>query len=101
MDFTYFVAGFIALVVGLVAGIVFVIIKGRSKRRLIATGSVVAVALDAALLINRTHIGEASAALILVDCLVFTIYSVVGCAIGTLPALLARSAWRSRPGKNA
>lgn len=101
MDITYFVAGFIALVIGLVAGVVFVIIRGKSTLRLIAAASAIAVVLDGALLIDWSHIGEAPVWIIVIDCLVFTTYSIVGCTAGAFPALAARSAWRNRSSKDA
>jgi len=94
VDITYFIAGFIALGVGFAAAIAFVVIRGRSTPRMIAIASTVAMALDFALLINWTQISANVVPILLVDCLFFAIYSLVGCTLGTLPVMLARFAWR-------
>ncbi|MEO7384418.1 MAG: hypothetical protein ABIU18_05745 [Novosphingobium sp.] len=99
MDFTYFIAGFIALIIGLTAGAVFIAFKGKSKRRLFAAASAVAFALDWVLLINWAHIADAPAVILLFDLLFFAIYSIIGCVIGALPTLLIRYLWRNRPGQ--
>lgn len=96
MDFTYFFAGFIGLVVGLLAAIIFAARKGVSKRRLIFIATAIAVALDGALLISWPHITASDAAVLLFDLLFFILYSVVGCTLGALPVLLARYVWRRR-----
>lgn len=104
MDFTYFIAGFIAIVVGFVAGAVFVALKGKSILRLFAAASALAFALDWALLFNWAHIGDAPAAevrlVLRYDLLFFAIYSVIGCVIGAFPLLLVRYLWRRRPGQD-
>ena len=97
MDYTYFMAGLIALVVGLVAGVVFVTSRGRSKLRLLAIASGIAFVLDWALLINWKHGGEMSVELFLSDVLFFAIYSIIGCMMGVSPALVARYLWRKYP----
>jgi len=99
MDYTYFVAGFIALIVGFVAGVVFVVSKGKSKRRLFTIASSIAFVLDWALLINWRQAGEFSPIILLFDFWFFAIYSVVGSVIGAAPLLMARYLWRMRPGQ--
>jgi hypothetical protein len=94
MDFTYYYAGFIGLIVGAVAGATFVLIRGRSKRRLLATALIVASALNAALLINWAHVGDLPPAFLLLDFIFIAGYSCVGCILGASPSLLARLAWR-------
>jgi len=94
MDFTYYFVGFTALIVGFVAAIVFVLIKGRSKRRLFLTAFAIAIVLSGAWLINWAHLEEASAAFILVDLVFFALYSLIGSAIGATPTLLLRLVWR-------
>jgi len=99
MDFTYFIAGFIAIVVGLVAAVVFVAFKGKSSQRLFAAASAVAFALDWVLLIKWAHIGDVPAAIFLSDFLFFAISSLIGCMIGAFPVLLIRFLWRGRLGQ--
>ena len=94
MDYTYYMVGIIALIVGFVAGLVFVILKRTSKRRLFATAFALAMLLSGALLINWAHIGDTPPVFILADIVFFSLYSLVGCVIGASPFLLARFAWR-------
>lgn len=97
MDFTYIIAGFIAIIVGFVAGAVFVAFKGKSNLRLIAVASAIAFALDCVLLVSWAHISDAPAIILLADFVFFAIYSIIGCMIGAFLPLLVRYLWRARP----
>jgi len=99
MDFTYFIAGIIAIVVGFVVGVMFVAFKGKSSLRLIAVAFAIAFALDWILLINWAHNADAPATILLSDFLFFAVYSFIGCMIGAFPLLLGRALWSARYGK--
>ena len=94
MDFTYIIAGFLAIVVGFAAGCVFVAFKGKSSLRLFAVASATAFALDWLLLINWAHVGEVPVIILVSDFAFFAIYSLIGCLIGASPPLLVRYIWR-------
>lgn len=94
MDFTFFIAGLIAMVVGFIASIVFIARNGKSFLRLIAVSAAIAFVLDWLLLINWTLISSMTGLILLLDTVFFALYSVIGCSIGALPLFLLRFAWR-------
>lgn len=94
MDFTYFIAAFIGLVIGFVAGLIFVSVKGRSTIRLMGMALAASLVVDALLLINWANIGDETVGFLLLDFAFIATYSLAGCFIGALPALAVRSIWR-------
>ena len=94
MDFTWIIAGLIALIVGFLAGWVFVLIRGQSKFRLIVSALLVSLGLNGYALINWDHVDDVTLDFLLLDFAVIAAYSLVGCIVGTLPAVTARYIWR-------
>jgi len=101
VDFTYFIAAVVALIIGFLGSIIFAVAKGHSKRRLMALALVVALAVNFSTLINWAYVGDLSAGFLLLDFAFIAAFSFFGCALGTLPILGIRKLWRSysrRPG---
>lgn len=95
MDFTYFIAGFIGLVVGVLVSAAFVVAKARGPTwRLFAFAFLLTLVLDAILLINWSAVGRMPPAFIALDFGFISLYSLVGCLVGALPALAVRHVWR-------
>jgi len=94
MDLTYFVALGLALVIGLVAAVIFVARQGQSKRRLLAWAVLVSAIADFVLLIDWSYVGEYPLWILAIDLFFFAIYGFVGCALGALPVLLLRKLLR-------
>lgn len=90
MDFTYFIALGLALLIGFVSAIIFVARKGQSKRKLVGWATVASVVADFILLIDWSHISEYPLWIFGLDLIFFVIYGVVGCALGAFPVLIAR-----------
>ncbi|SRR5690606_3310619 len=93
MDFTYYVAFALSLVIGFVGALIFVMLKGSSYWRFALTTLLVAVFADFALLIDWSYADEMTDVLLL-DAAFFTAYGLVGCAIGAVPVLGARGIYR-------
>lgn len=94
MDFTYFVAGFIAVVVGAVSGSLFLLVRGESFWRLLAVMVTITVLVDFALLLDWSRVEHMTTALLLTDMGFFTVYALVGCSLGALPLLATRGVYR-------
>ena len=90
MDFTYFVAGFLSLLIGFGGAIIFVAMRGRSYRRLLVTAVAIAVGADFALLLDWSHMASMTAGLLLADLMFFTLYAFAGCSLGAFPVLAGR-----------
>lgn len=102
MDFTYYVAFALSVLIGFVGALVFVMLKRRSYWRFALTILLVAVFADFSLLVDWSHANEMTAALLLTDAAYFTAYGLVGCAIGALPVVAAYGIYRlvrARPPK--
>lgn len=99
MDFTYYIAAFLALIIGFIASIMFVAAKGHSKRRLLSFALAGSLAVNFSMLINWAHVGEVSAGLLLLDFAFIILFSFAGCALGTLPVLAVRKVWRQHSGR--
>ncbi len=95
MDFTYFVAGFFAVVVGFVCAAIFVMEGGRSFRRLLTATVGVTLAADFALLLDWSRTDQMTVTFLLTDMAFFTLYAVFGCSIGAAPWLAGRQLFRS------
>lgn len=94
MDFTYFVAFALSVVIVFVSALIFIALKGRSYWRFSLTTLLVAVFAAFALLVDWRHANEMSAVFLLTDASFFTVYGLVGCAIGALPVIGARGIYR-------
>lgn len=95
MDFTYFVAGFIiAVVVGVIAGTIFLLAKGESFWRLMVISVPVAVIADFGLLLDFSRVEAFTIVSLLPDFGFFSLYGMVGCALGALPLIAARGVYR-------
>ena len=94
MDFTYIVAAFLSVVVGAVAGSLFILLKGLSFWRLLAVSVPAAIVIDFALLIDWSRMEQMTTVLLLTDFAFFTLYSLVGCSLGALPLLAGRQLYR-------
>ena len=94
MDFTYYIAAILALIIGFVGSIIFVATRGRSKRRLIAFALVASLAVNFSTLINWSQVGGVSAGFLLVDFAFIIAFSFLGCVLGVLPILGLRMLWR-------
>lgn len=90
MDFTYFIAAFLAVVVGFLGAIAFVIAQGQSLSRLIWSAIGITIVLDFAFLINWANVDQEALPVLFIDLAVFTIYAMVGCTIGVAPVLALR-----------
>jgi hypothetical protein len=95
MDYTYFVAGFLALLVGFVGAAIFVTVGGNSLRRLLMATMGVTLATDFALLLDWSRTDQMTLGFLLTDLAFFALYAVVGCAIGAAPLLVGRKLLRS------
>ena len=67
MDFTYYVAFVLSVVVGFVAALIFIALKGRSYWRLALSSLLIAVLADFALLVDWRHTNEMTLAFLLTD----------------------------------
>jgi hypothetical protein len=94
MDFTYFIAAFVGLFVGLITAAVFLVARRGSWRKILVTAVLAAMALNAILLINWAKLDSLPPLLLLMDFGFIGIYTVVGCSTGVGPLLAARYAWR-------
>ena len=94
MDFTYFVAFFIALVSGFFGALIFVFTNGRSLRRLLGAALAVTLVADFGLLYDWTRTNELNASTMLLDLIFFTTYGMIGCMIGAAPVLASRWLYR-------
>ena len=94
MDFTYFFAGILAALIGLIFAIIFVVLRGRSFRRVLAFSIVVSIAADFALLLDWSRASEMTAIFLATDFLAFFVYSLVGCAVGIAPVIWLRRLFR-------
>ena len=95
MDFTYYVAFVLSVVVGFVSALIFIALKGRSYWRLALSSLLIAVLADFALLVDWRHTNEMTLAFLLTDVAIFTVCGMVGCFIGALPIVAARETYRS------
>ena len=84
MDFTYFIAAFIALVVGFLASLVVVLIGGRSKAGLLVSAFLAALVTNGIVLINWAALGEMSVGFLLLDFIFIAIYSLAGSMMGVI-----------------
>lgn len=94
MDFTYYVAFALSVVIGFASALIFIALKGRSYWRFTAASLLAAVFADFALLVDWSHAREMTAIFLLTDAAIFAVYGLVGCAIGALPVIGARSVYR-------
>lgn len=94
MDFTYFVAGFVALIVGIAGSIIFVVKRGHSFPLLFASLVAVTVVIDFMLLIDWCTADFITANFLVTDFAFFTVFALVGCSIGTIPVLAGRVLYR-------
>ncbi len=60
------IAAVVALIVGFLSSIIFVVAKGHSKRRLMAVALVAALAVNFSTLINWAYVGDFSTGLSLI-----------------------------------
>jgi len=95
MDFTYLIALVFALLVGFAGSLLFLAIRGRAYWRLIASTLAVSVIADYALLIDWSRVDQYDTEFVLLDAAFFFGYGVIGCSIGTFPALAARAIYRT------
>jgi hypothetical protein len=95
MDFTYYVAAVLSLVIGFVGAIIFVATRGRSYWQLLVTALAIALIADFALLLDWSHADQMTAGWLLTDLAFFAVYGVVGCSVGALPVLAVRRVIRS------
>jgi len=94
VDFTYFLAGFLSLLIGFLGAVVFVLTRGRSYLRLLGITVVISLIADFALLLDWSRTDDMTAELLLTDLAFFTVYAFVGCIIGSLPVLGSRQLYR-------
>ncbi len=94
MDFTYLIAGFIGVVVGAIAGSLFLLMRGESFWRLLAVTVPISVVVDFALLLDWSRVEPMTTTFFLTDLAFFTVYALVGCSLGALPFLGARRLYR-------
>ena len=95
MDPTYFVAFALSVVIGFVSALIFIAMKGRSYGRFTLATLLAAVFADFALLVDWRHANEMTALFLLTDAAIFAVYGLIGGAIGALPVICARSAYRA------
>ena len=95
MDFTYLVASFIAVVVGLVVGTLFVALRWGSKRRLLIVSFGVSLLLAGVLLIDWSQISSLPIEFVVLDLMMVALYAFVGCGVGTIPPLAVRRLTRA------
>lgn len=94
MDFTYFVAGLIGVVVGFVTALIFIALKLGGKLRLLATAAIISLILAGFFLIDWTRIGSVPPGFLAADLGIIAIYILVGCFVGMSPPLVIRRLWR-------
>ena len=95
MDYTYLVAGFLALPIGFVGAAIFVMTGGTSFRRLLIATVGVTLATDFALLLDWSRTDQMTLGFLLTDLAFFALYALVGCAIGAASLLAGRKLLRS------
>jgi hypothetical protein len=94
MDFTYFVALALSIIIGFASALVFIAVRGRSYLRLAGFAVIAAVAADFALLIDWSHANQMTAAFLVTDAAFFAVYGLIGCFVGALPVLGLRGLYR-------
>jgi hypothetical protein len=94
MDFTYLIAGFVAIIVGVGGSVIFIIKRDRSFRLLLAWLIAVTVVIDFMLLVDWSHADSMTANLLLTDFAFFTLYALIGCPIGAVPVVAGRALYR-------
>ena len=94
MDFTYFFAGILSVLIGLAFAVASVALRGRSVWQIFALAVGVSVAADFAFLLNWSRVSEMTTIFLATDFLAFFVYSVVGCALGIAPVIWLRRLFR-------
>lgn len=94
MDFTYFVAFALSVIIGFASALVFIAVRGRSYLRLAAFSLIAAVAADFALLIDWSRTDEMTATFLLTDAAFFAVYGLIGGVVGALPVIGSRLIYR-------
>lgn len=94
MDLTYFVAGFLALIVGFVGATIFVTAGGTSLWQLLAATVGVTLLTDFALLLDWGRTDQMTLGFLLTDLAFFTLYALVGCSVGAAPLIATRQLFR-------
>jgi len=95
MDYTYFVAGFIGLVVGLVVGTVLAAMGWGGKRRLVGVSFGLSLLLNTVLLIDWTQTGSLPLGFLILDLGMIALFTLIGCAVGIVPPLAVRRLLRA------
>lgn len=101
MDFTYYAAFALSIVIGFVGALIFILLRGRSYWRFALVTLVAAVFADFALLVNWRYANEMTAEFLLTDAAFFAGFGIVGCAIGALPVIGTRGINRLIRGSQA
>jgi len=91
MDFTYYVAFVLALLVGGITATVLVLARKPLNAKGYRVSVTFAVALDFLLLVNWSALPLEEAWVLSADLLFFSLYSLVGCALGMLPVKAVRA----------
>lgn len=91
MDFTYYVALVLALLVGGTVAVVLALVHKPLNWKAYRIAVIIAVALDFLLLVNWSALPFGEAWILLADLLFFSLYSLVGCALGMLPVKAVRA----------
>ena len=94
MDFTYYVAFALSVVVGFASALAFILMRWRSYWRLVVIALLVSVAVDFALLLDWSHANDMTLGFLLTDAAVFAACGLVGCIIGSLPVVGLRGVYR-------
>lgn len=88
MDFTYFVAFFLSIFVGLIGSLIFTVKGAKAPFRWMGIALVTSVIFDLLILIDWSHADGAGGVVLLTSALFFVAYGLVGTVIGFLPAFV-------------
>ncbi len=87
MDFTWLIALFIAVLVGMLRSLVAVLRKESFLWKNYFATVLMVFSLDLVLLIDWSEVEARTIGLVLLSCLFFALYSLIGCLVGSFPVL--------------
>jgi hypothetical protein len=101
MDFTYYLAGVIALVLGAIVSAAALMLKSWGAARVLAAAFAISVAVNLTSLLDWSQLGAIGLSWLTADIALIVLYSLIGSMVGAVPMLAARNVWRRwRGGKS-
>ena len=98
MDFTYLIALFLSVSIGLLRSLVAVMRKEAFLWKPYFATAILVFALDLALLIDWGGVDTNNVGLLFLSAFFFGLYALIGCLLGSLPVLAGRWLFRKLTG---